>query len=141
MASFEKSGGGERAELAPGMLPAAIIPLRSRSTGFSQIPSTMTHETVAPPQALAGIRVLELAGPMSQYCGKLFAELGAEVIFVEPPGGSDVRAAAPFIADEPGPQRSLPFAYFNTSKRGITLDLAKAQGQKLFRELAAEADL
>lgn len=101
----------------------------------------MTHETLAPPQALAGIRVLELAGPMSQYCGKLFAELGADVIFIEPPGGSEVRAAAPFIGDEPGPERSLPFCYFNTSKRGITLDLEKPEGQGIFRELAAIADL
>ena len=101
----------------------------------------MTQETVAPPQALAGIRVLELAGPMSQYCGKLFAELGADVIFIEPRGGSTLRNAAPFIGDQPGPDRSLPFAYFNTSKRGITLDLETAEGQKLFRELAAEADL
>jgi len=93
------------------------------------------------PQALAGIRVLELAGPMSQYCGKLFAELGADVILIEPRGGSALRAAAPFIADEPGLQRSLAFSYFNTSKRGITLDLEKPEGQRLFRSLAERADL
>ena len=101
----------------------------------------MTHDTVAPRQALAGIRVLELAGPMSQYCGKLFAELGADVIFIEPPRGSAVREAPPFIEDRPGPDRSLAFAYFNTSKRGITLDLEKPEGQSIFRDLAAEADL
>lgn len=101
----------------------------------------MTHEPLAPAQALAGIRVLELAGPMSQDRGKLFAELGADVIFIEPPGGSGLRAATPFIGDEPGPDRSLPFAYFNTSKRGITLDMEAVEGQKLFRELAAGADL
>jgi benzylsuccinate CoA-transferase BbsE subunit len=98
-------------------------------------------QTAAPPQALSGIRVLELAGPMSQYCGKLFAELGADVVFIEPPGGSAVRAAAPFVNDEAGADRSLPFAYFNTSKRGITLDLEKAAGQNLFRNLAKTADL
>ena len=95
----------------------------------------------AQPSALTGIRVLELAGAMSQYCGKMFAELGAEVILIEPPGGSAIRNAPPFIADEPGQQRSLAFSYFNTSKRGITLDLGHAEGRKLFRRLAAGADL
>jgi benzylsuccinate CoA-transferase BbsE subunit len=93
------------------------------------------------PQALAGIRVLELAGAMSQYCGKLFAELGADVIFIEPPAGSSLRAVEPYIDDEPGADRSLSFAYFNTSKRGITLDLEKREGQALFRRLAQNADL
>ena len=93
------------------------------------------------PQALAGIRVLELAGAMSQYCGKLFAELGADVIFIEPPAGSSLRAVEPYIDDEPGADRNLSFAYFNTSKRGITLDLEKREGQALFRRLAQNADL
>src|SRR5688500_5900243 len=100
----------------------------------------MTQQA-AQPQALTGIRVIELAGPMSSYCGKLFAELGADVILIEPPGGSDLRNVEPFIADEPGPDRSLSFAYFNTSKRGITLDLERPEGQDVFRELAAKADL
>lgn len=78
---------------------------------------------------------------MSQYCGKLFAELGAEVILIEPPGGAGIRACAPFVADVPGPDRSLAFSYFNTSKRGITLNMETREGQALLRELAATADL
>lgn len=93
------------------------------------------------PGALAGLRVVELASPLTQYCGKMFAELGAEVILVEPPGGSRLREVPPFIEDRPGPNRSLAYNYFNTSKRGITLDLGHRQGRNLFCELARTADL
>lgn len=93
------------------------------------------------PQALAGLRVLEVAGPMTQYCGKMFAELGADVVLIEPPGGSSLRTVPPFIGDQPGTERSLAYAYFNTSKRGITLDLSKPKGGELFRTLAKDADL
>jgi len=93
------------------------------------------------PGALDGIRVLELASPMTQYCGKMFAELGAEVILVEPPRGSILRDVSPFIDGRPGPDRSLAYNYFNTSKSGITLDLGRERGQALFRELAKTADL
>ncbi|MBI3068852.1 MAG: CoA transferase [Betaproteobacteria bacterium] len=93
------------------------------------------------PAALAGLRVLDLSGPLGQYCGKMFADMGADVILIEPPQGAATRREPPFIDDEPGVERSLSFAYFNTSKRGVTLDLDCAQGQALFRRLAATADL
>ena len=121
---------------------AIITGVRENQNEFFRFPSrrTMTTPSEAP-QALAGLRVVELAGPMSQYCGKMFADLGAEVILVEPPGGARVRAAPPFIGDRAGPDRSLTFSYFNTSKRAITLDLTKTEGQFLFRRLAQTADL
>lgn len=93
------------------------------------------------PQALEGLRVLDLSGPMGNYAGKLFADLGADVILVEPPGGTELRREPPFIEDVPGPERSLSFAYQNSSKRGICLDLDTASGQHLLRELAQTADL
>lgn len=93
------------------------------------------------PAALAGLRVLDLSGAMGQYCGKMFADMGADVILIEPPQGAATRGEPPFIDDEPGPEHSLSFAYFNTSKRGVTLCLDCAQGQALFRRLAATADL
>ena len=93
------------------------------------------------PAALAGLRVLDLSGAMGNYAGKLFADMGADVILVEPPGGTELRREPPFIADEPGIERSLDFAYQNTSKRGICLDLDTASGQRLLRDLAATADL
>ena len=97
--------------------------------------------TVAMPAALEGVKVVEIASPYTRYCAKLFAEMGADVILVEPPGGSRGRREAPFIGDMPGLERSLPFAYYNTSKRGITLDLDSASGREIFIELVAGADL
>jgi benzylsuccinate CoA-transferase BbsE subunit len=100
----------------------------------------MPHST----RALEGIRVLEIANAASQYCGKMFAELGADVILIEPPGGASTRGRAPFVRGMEGgdnPVRSLSFTYFNTSKRGITLDLETDAGRARFLELAAGADV
>jgi len=90
---------------------------------------------------LAGLRVLELADEKGQFCGKLLADHDADVIKIEPPGGCGVRRVGPFLGDVPHPDRSLTFWYYNTSKRGITLDLERAEGARLFRRLAAGADV
>lgn len=90
---------------------------------------------------LAGLRVLELADETGHFCGKLMADLGADVVKIEPPGGCRSRRIGPFLDDIPDPDRSLSFWYYNTSKRGITLDIASADGQALFRRLAAGADV
>jgi len=96
---------------------------------------------VETPLALSDIRVLDLAGEPGWYCGKLLAELGADVIKIEPPGGDPGRRIGPFYHDEVDPQKSLYFFAHNTSKRSITLDIAAADGQALFRRLAATADV
>ncbi len=72
--------------------------------------------------ALKGIRVVELAETVAgEYCGKLLADFGAEVIKVEAPGrGSPTRAMAPILAA--GPEGSALFAYLNTNKRSVVLD-------------------
>jgi len=108
----------------------------------------MNHATSVPdetvmksPAALEGLRVLDLSGPMGNYCGKLFSDMGADVILVEPPSGTRLRSEPPFLDGLPGPERSLSFAYHNTSKRGITLNLDSASGQNLFRKLAQTADV
>ena len=90
---------------------------------------------------LAGLRVLELADEKGQFCGKLLGDLGADVVKVEPPGGEACRHVGPFLDDVPNPDRSLSFWYYNTSKRGITLNLDTADGSGLFRRLAADADV
>ncbi|NGY03380.1 CaiB/BaiF CoA transferase family protein [Solimonas terrae] len=78
--------------------------------------------------ALKGYRVLELAdGVGGEYCGKLLADFGAEVIKIERPGrGSATRDLAPFAPGVAGPERSGLFAYLNTGKRSVTLDLDSA---------------
>src|ERR1700748_789080 len=72
--------------------------------------------------ALTGFRVVELAESVAgEYCGKLLADFGAEVIKIEAPGrGSPTRAMAPLL--EAGPDGSALFAYLNTNKKSVVLD-------------------
>jgi len=91
--------------------------------------------------ALSGRRVLELADERGVYCGKLLADMGADVIKIEKPGGDATRDIPPFWGRQPDPERGLFFLYTNTSKRGVTLDVTTAKGQGLFRRLAKTADM
>ena len=93
------------------------------------------------PGPLAGLRVLELADETGQFCGKLLGDLGADVVKIEPLGGEPCRRIGPFLDDFPHPERSLSFWYYNTSKRGMTLDINTAYGRDLFQRLAATADV
>ena len=72
---------------------------------------------------LEGLRVLEMGGGPAAYCGKLLADLGADVLKVEPPEGDPGRHQPPFAGHQPGPERSLPFLFLNTNKRSVVLDL------------------
>ena len=92
-------------------------------------------------QALLGLRVLEIGDCEGEYCGKLLADLGAEVIKLESPDGSRCRREPPFKNGVAGPDRSLHFLYFNTNKRGITLDLRNADGREIFRKLIPSVDV
>jgi len=85
--------------------------------------------------------VLELADEKGLYCGKLMADMGADVVKIERPGGDATRDLPPFWRDVPHRERSLPFLYLNTGKRGITLDLARPEGRALFARLARTADV
>ena len=86
-------------------------------------------------------RVLEIASVgAATWCGRLLADLGAEVIKIEPPGGCGTRGRGPFW-NEPGiPTVSLSFLWNNLNKKGITLNLASGEGQDLFRRLVRTAD-
>ena len=92
-------------------------------------------------QPLTGYRVLDLSGPLGVYCGKLMADMGADVIKVEPPVGDHMRRIGPFIHDRPQPESSLHWLHFNTNKRSITLDIATVAGADILRRLAARADV
>jgi crotonobetainyl-CoA:carnitine CoA-transferase CaiB-like acyl-CoA transferase len=82
--------------------------------------------------ALKGFRVVELAGSVAgEYCGKLLADFGAEVIKVEAPGcGSPTRAMAP----------SALFAYLNTNKQSVVLDLGSAADVEVLHQIIGAAD-
>ena len=99
----------------------------------------MTPE--AAPAALADVRVLDLAGEIGQYCTKLLADLGADVIKVEPLRGDPVRSLPPFYQDEEGEQKSLYWLNLNTNKRSITLDIETPDGRATLEKLVATADI
>ena len=91
--------------------------------------------------ALHGVRVVELAQPPIALAGKLLADMGADVILVEPPGGDPSRRYPPFLDDRPGQDRSLYWWHYHTSKRGVAVDLDAAAGRARFRALMATADV
>jgi CoA:oxalate CoA-transferase len=93
--------------------------------------------------ALDGLKVLEfsefITGP---YCGKLVADLGAEVVKIERPGvGDRARRWGPFPGGVTHPEKSGLFLFLNTNKRGITLNTESERGREIFRRLVAWADV
>lgn len=89
---------------------------------------------------LAPYRVLDLARGGCLLCGKIMADLGADVIKIEPPGGDPSRNTGPFYQDTPDPEKSLFWFAFSAGKRGITLDIESADGRAVFKRLARKAD-
>jgi benzylsuccinate CoA-transferase BbsE subunit len=87
------------------------------------------------------IRVLEVSAPLTMMAGRVLADLGADVVVVEPPAGATGRRLEPFLDDLPGLERSLTWCALNRNKRAITLDLASRDGRALFAELAARFDM
>ncbi len=73
----------------------------------------------APAQLLQGLRVLDFTDEKGLLCGKILADMGAEVILVEPPGGNPARNIGPFYKDQPGADSSLFWLAYNTNKRSI----------------------
>ena len=101
----------------------------------------MADETNGATGALSGLRVLDLTGRLGGYCGLLLANLGAEVVLIEPVEGDPMRREGPFknaIADS---EASLSFAAYHTNKQGITLNLADQRGRETLRQLARHADV
>ncbi len=90
---------------------------------------------------LEDLRVVDLSGEGGLFTGRFLAQLGADVIWVEPPDGSPVRARQPFLDQTEGVERSLYHLHFNSGKRGITLDIRSPDGAALIRRLAEEADV
>ncbi|MCP3856559.1 MAG: CoA transferase [Actinomycetia bacterium] len=91
--------------------------------------------------ALSGIRVLDLADRSAALAGRVLADLGAEVILVEPPGGNSMRHLAPFVGGKPDPELSCHHLYLNANKRSVVLDLDNPDHRSQFRALIGTADL
>ena len=90
---------------------------------------------------LQGYRALDLTGLSGQLCGRVLAELGMEVIKLEPPGGDPVRNLPPFIQSEGGRRLSTTFAHLNAGKASTVLDLEKQSDRAAFLELVESADV
>lgn len=90
---------------------------------------------------LDDVRVLEISAPETMLAGRMLADLGADVVVVEPPAGSPGRRLAPFLKDIPGIERSLTWQALNYGKRAVTLDLSSPDGKALMRDLATKFDV
>jgi crotonobetainyl-CoA:carnitine CoA-transferase CaiB-like acyl-CoA transferase len=101
----------------------------------------VTMDAEPKPGMLAGLRVIEIADELAEYCGLLLAGLGAEVIKIEPPAGNSTRGIGPFLDDVAGPERSLHFWTYNRGKRSVMLDLDTADGRSSLLALLAGADV
>lgn len=93
------------------------------------------------PGMLSGVRVIEVADELGEYCGLLLAGLGAEVIKVEPPEGNSTRSIGPFLNDKPDPNGSLFFWSYNRGKRSVVLDLDSGAGVDAFHSLVRGANI
>jgi len=89
---------------------------------------------------LESFRVLDLTDDKGFLCGKILADLGADVIKVEKPGGDKARNIEPFYQNTPHPEKSLYWFAYNFNKRGITLNIETKDGQKIFHQLIKTAD-
>ena len=88
---------------------------------------------------LSPYRVLDLTTERGLLCGQILGDLGADVIKIEPPGGSPARRLAPFFEDRPDPNRSLHWWAYNRNKRSITLNLETDEGREMLYRLVAGA--
>lgn len=90
---------------------------------------------------LSPYRILDLTTNSSAICGAILADLGADVIAIEPPGGSPLRNHGPFRHDDPDVEHSLTWWAYARNKRSVALDLETSEGRELFLELVRTADV
>ena len=119
----------------PQAYTAPMSPLPAPDTS----PPTVSALPSAP---LEGIRVVEWGELVSApFCARLLAEMGADVVKVEPPDGDPARRRGPYPDAVPHPERSGRFLFANQGKRGVTLDTATDDGIAQLHRLLATADV
>lgn len=99
------------------------------------------HQKKGRDSSLGGYRALDLTDNKGFLCGKILADLGAEVIKIERPGGDPSRNIGPFYHDKADPEKSLNWFASNANKKGITLDIETSDGKEIFVRLVKTADL
>jgi crotonobetainyl-CoA:carnitine CoA-transferase CaiB-like acyl-CoA transferase len=91
-------------------------------------------------ELLKGFRMLDLTDEKGAVCGRMLADLGVEVIKVEPPQGCTTRHIPPFLSQPPDRDASAYFQAYQAGKRSITMNLESADGRELLASLAGNAD-
>src|SRR5205807_7665820 len=111
---------------------------RSCTAGSRRSPGTAARARATQDDGslLGGCRVLDLADLSGAVCGRILADLGADVVKVEPPGGEPDRLQPPFVGDVSNNKRSIPCLAANVNKRGVTLNLGSSHGRPPFPRLA-----
>ena len=89
---------------------------------------------------LSGNRALDVTDHKGWLCGRILADLGVDVVKIEPPAGDPGRSRGPFCGGEANPEQSLTWFAYNLGKKGITLNLETAEGREIFKRLAGNAD-
>lgn len=93
-------------------------------------------------KALEGIKVVDLSHVLAApFCTMILADMGADVVKVEPPVGDDSRAFGPFVDEEGGGKQSGYFMSINRNKRSICVDLKKDEGKQILHKMISEADV
>lgn len=90
---------------------------------------------------LSRYRVLDLTSEKGMMCGRILADMGIDVIKIEPPGGDPARNIGPFYHNRPDPEKSLFWFALNINKRGITLNLNTEDGRQIFMSLLPKIDI
>ena len=96
----------------------------------------MIKENAVTTLPLGGVRVLDLTDGLAETAGRFLADLGADVVRIEPPTGASSRGAAPFHE-----QISIPFALRNANKRSVAIDVTTDCGNWHFARLVQSADI
>jgi crotonobetainyl-CoA:carnitine CoA-transferase CaiB-like acyl-CoA transferase len=114
---------------------------QSRRSGYPAPIDRIAESSQQGGPMLSAFRVLDLTDERGIFAGMLLASLGADVIAIEPPAGSKGRRTGPFIADVPGPERSLYHWSYNQGKKSVVLDICDLAEHAKFLDLVRGADI
>src|SRR5437773_8662427 len=108
----------------------------SCTAGSRRSPGTAARtDATQDPSLLGGCRVLDLADLSGAVCGRILADLGADVVKIEPPGGEADRLQPPFVGDVENAERSIPWIAANVHKRSVTCDFGAGDAPRLVAPL------
>ena len=93
-----------------------------------------------PSELLKGFRLLDLTDEKGALCGKMFADLGAEVIKINDPGNASTRRIPPYLEDQADAEHCLYSIAYHAGKKSVTANLKTADGRAMVAELAAKSD-